>query len=62
MAREAREAGAVALVCTEKDAVKLHPEQTLALGIPLWVAEQRVVGAEGLLDYVRNQLARFKAP
>jgi len=62
MAREARESGATALVCTEKDAVKLRPEQTLALGIPLWVAEQRVVGAEGLLDYISSQLAQFKAP
>jgi len=56
MALEARESGAVGLVCTEKDAVKLLPETAQRLGIPVWVAEQRVVGAEGLLDYVRGQL------
>jgi tetraacyldisaccharide 4'-kinase len=56
LAREAQESGAVALVCTEKDAVKLRPQETCGLGVPIWVAEQRVVGAEGLLDYVSDQL------
>jgi len=59
LAREARDSGAAGLICTEKDAVKLPPEATQRLGLPIWVAEQQVAGAEGLLDYVRS---RIKAP
>ena len=50
--RKAREAGAVALVCTEKDAVKWKPEDARALGLPLWVAEQRTLGAEPLAEHL----------
>ncbi len=57
LAQEARASGAAALVCTEKDAVKLRPQEILELGVPLWVAEQRVLGAEELLDYVGERLA-----
>ncbi len=59
LAQEARSLGAEGLVCTEKDAVKLPPG--LELGIPLWVAEQRVLGAEDLLDYVRERLDHLSA-
>jgi tetraacyldisaccharide 4'-kinase len=62
LAAEAREAGASALVCTEKDAVKLPRAQVLELGLPIWVAEQRVMGAEGLLDYVTSRLEALKVP
>ena len=62
LARAAREAGATALVCTEKDAVKLDPRKAQELGIPIWVAEQRVQGAEALLDYVCRELAALKVP
>jgi len=62
LAQEARESGATALVCTEKDAVKLQPQQLLELDLPIWVAEQRVLGAEPLLDYVLEQLSSLKAP
>ena len=51
---EARAAGATGLVCTEKDAVKLHPS-TLP-GMPLWIAEQRVTGAEPLANWILERL------
>ena len=60
LAREARALGAAGLVCTEKDAVKLAP--SLEPGLPLWVTEQRVVGAEDLLDYVTERLAALRVP
>lgn len=47
--------GAKALVCTEKDAVKLRPEDLPPL-LPVWVAEQRVLGAEALVAWVAKQL------
>ena len=62
LARAAREAGAVALICTEKDAVKLNPRKVQELGIPVWVAEQRVQGADDLLDYVCGAIAALKVP
>jgi len=58
--RQALAAGATALVCTEKDAVKLRLEQPLQM--PLWVAEQRVLGAEPLVAYVLERLNSLKAP
>ena len=54
LAAEARAAEAVGLVCTEKDAVKLDPGLTLDL--PVWVAEQRVLGAEPLVEWVNQRL------
>ena len=52
----ARAEGAGWLVCTEKDAVKLRPEDARALELPLYVAEQRVMGGEPLLAWVEGQL------
>lgn len=43
-------AGAAGLVCTEKDAVKL--DEPLNLTLPLWVAEQRVLGGESLASWL----------
>jgi tetraacyldisaccharide 4'-kinase len=50
---EAVEAGAEALVCTEKDAIKLDPSP---LTLPLWIAEQRVTGAEPLVQWLLQRL------
>ena len=55
LAAEAMEAGAAGLVCTEKDAVKLDPSRP-APALPLWVAEQRVAGAEALVEWLSGQL------
>lgn len=54
----ARKAGVDALVCTEKDAVKLGDPHRAVLEMPLWVAEQGVVGGEDLFRWV---LARLEA-
>ena len=51
-------AEAEALVCTEKDAVKLGEAHRVALSMPLYVAEQRLVGGEELLAWV---VARLEA-
>ncbi len=53
---EARTEGAAWLVCTEKDAVKLGQAHARALGMPLFIAEQRVVGGEDLLAWVHARL------
>jgi tetraacyldisaccharide 4'-kinase len=58
---EARAAGAEALVCTEKDAVKLDPARH-APGLPLWIAEQRVTGAEALEAWVLARLGAQGGP
>ncbi|WP_243322133.1 tetraacyldisaccharide 4'-kinase [Geothrix sp. SG200] len=58
---KARDAGAAWLVCTEKDAVKLGPGHLSALELPLYVAEQHVVGGEPLLAWVLTGLARLAA-
>jgi len=60
LAAAARQAGAAGLVCTEKDAVKLDPG--LDLGLPLWVAEQRVVGGEALATWLLARLDRLERP
>ena len=52
----ARQAGAQALVCTEKDAVKLTPAHAEKLTMPLWIAEQRVLGGEALLEFILSRL------
>ena len=54
---QARAAGAQGLVCTEKDAVKLSLNAT-PTQLPLWVAEQRVEGAEDLLAWVVGRFPR----
>jgi tetraacyldisaccharide 4'-kinase len=48
-------AGAAGLVCTEKDAVKLDLG-ALPQTLPLWIAEQRVTGAEPLVAWVLDRL------
>ena len=53
----ARAEGAEWLVCTEKDAVKLGPQHAAVLELPLYVAEQRVLGGEALLAWVQLQLS-----
>jgi tetraacyldisaccharide 4'-kinase len=53
----ARAAGAGWMVCTEKDAVKLHAGHASVLEMPLFVAEQRVSGGGPLLDWVKAQLS-----
>jgi tetraacyldisaccharide 4'-kinase len=53
---EAARAGeAQGLVCTEKDAVKLDPGAP-PIALPLWVAEQRVLGAEPLVSWMLERL------
>ena len=53
----ARAEGANWMVCTAKDAVKLRPAHAAVLDLPLWVAEQRVVGGEDLATWVAGRLA-----
>ncbi len=53
---EAAKDGASSLVCTEKDAVKLGIEHLAVLQMPLWIAEQKVIGAEALLAWVLERL------
>lgn len=60
--QQALAAGATGLVCTEKDAVKFQPEQVQALNLPLWIAEQHVLGAEPLIDYVIGRVNALRAP
>lgn len=57
---EARHIGATRLICTEKDAVKLTEDHLAALTLPLFVAEQRVEGGDGLLAFVKARLAELK--
>lgn len=59
--RKALDAGAELLVCTEKDAVKLQPKDIAALDLPLAIAEQRVLGAEPLVDFVIERLRASSA-
>jgi len=47
-------AGAHGLVCTEKDAVKINTHKPLT--IPIWTSEQRVVGGEIFLSWLRKQI------
>jgi len=54
---QAARAGARALVCTEKDAVKLDPAAAALLQMPLWIAEQEVTGGDSLAAYVAEKLA-----
>ncbi|HEY3270612.1 MAG TPA: tetraacyldisaccharide 4'-kinase [Geothrix sp.] len=53
----ARAEDAAWLVCTEKDAVKLGRDHASVLQLPLFIAEQRIVGGETLLAWVKAQLA-----
>ncbi len=49
--------GAGRLVCTEKDAVKLKPLHLQTLTMPLYAAEQEVLGGEPLAQWVHERLA-----
>ncbi len=53
---EAVQAEATSLVCTEKDAVKLGEAHRAVLTMPLWIAEQQVIGADLLLAWVMARL------
>lgn len=55
---EAAKDEASGLVCTEKDAVKLGSDHLAVLQMPLWIAEQKIIGAEALLTWVLERLAR----
>ncbi len=52
----ARAEDAAWMVCTEKDAVKLTAHHARVLEIPLYVAEQQVVGGEPLLAWILAHL------
>lgn len=56
LAREAEKASAAALVCTEKDAVKLNPAFCEGLNMQIWIAQQTVRGAEPLVDFLLERL------
>lgn len=58
-AARARSEGALGLVCTEKDAVKLEAAHLAQLPLPLWIAEQEVLGAEGLVEFVVDRLRAY---
>lgn len=62
MQEEARKAGAAALICTEKDAVKLTPFHAAICGMPLYVAQQEVVGGEPLAAWVMERLSALVIP
>jgi tetraacyldisaccharide 4'-kinase len=57
--QQATESGAEALVCTEKDAVKLDQSHRAVLNLPLYVAEQSLLGGEELLTWVVARLETF---
>ena len=59
---QALAADANGLVCTEKDAIKLGPHHIAALSLPLWIAEQRVLGAEPLVNYLVETLCNRPVP
>lgn len=52
--------GATGLVCTEKDAVKFGIEHLAVLQMPLWIAEQKVIGGEALLAWIQEWLAHLE--
>jgi tetraacyldisaccharide 4'-kinase len=52
----ARREGAEWLICTEKDAVKLNVDHARMQEIPLYVAEQQVIGGEPLLAWIQARL------
>jgi tetraacyldisaccharide 4'-kinase len=57
---EAAKEQASGLICTEKDAVKLRSEHLEVLQMPLWIAEQKVIGAEALVAWVIERLEDTK--
>lgn len=61
MQREAQQEGAARLICTEKDAVKLKALHLTLLELPLFVAEQEVVGGEPLSHWLQHRLKALPA-
>jgi tetraacyldisaccharide 4'-kinase len=59
LARLAANSGAAGLICTEKDAVKLTDKHLAASGLPIWVAEQEVRGAAGLVGWIVDTLNKL---
>jgi tetraacyldisaccharide 4'-kinase len=57
IASQAVNSGAAGLVCTEKDAVKLTPAHLKASEIPIWIAEQKVVNAKSLANWITSLLS-----
>ena len=60
MGARARGLGAQSLVCTEKDAVKLTPAHLSACPLPIWVAEQEVLNAEALAEWLIIALSELQ--
>lgn len=58
---QAFEIGVDALVCTEKDAVKLGEAHRAALRMPLYVAEQSLTGGQELLAWVVARIESISA-
>jgi tetraacyldisaccharide 4'-kinase len=56
MQQEALDCEATRLVCTEKDAVKLTQEHRVLTQLPVFIAEQHLVGGEALLTWVLERL------
>jgi len=62
MASAAQKSGAASLVCTEKDAVKFADKHLDACPLPIWIAEQEVTNAEGLVDWIAGRLGEIVLP
>mgnify|MGYP001361086401 CR=1 FL=1 len=62
LAREALASGAEALVCTEKDAVKLTTAHLDGLPLPLYIAEQSLLGGTPLVDFVVDRVRAWRPP
>jgi tetraacyldisaccharide 4'-kinase len=56
----AAQAGAEALICTEKDAVKLGEAHRAVLKLPLYVAEQSLLRGDELLQWVVSRLEAIR--
>jgi len=61
IASQAANSGAVGLVCTEKDAVKLTPAHLTASGLPIWIAEQSVINAESLANWITDFCVKLRS-
>jgi len=59
MASAAMKMGADDLVCTEKDAVKFTNDHLAACVLPIWIAEQEVTNADGLVDWIAGRLGEI---
>lgn len=61
MQDEARQLGAEALICTEKDIVKFTPFHAVLCGLPLFVAQQEPEGGEALVAWILERLSALEA-